>query len=58
MQFLSVELHGSILESCSTKFLCQSIKGDKLECIFTLVWMLLGFCRCWFAGTIHHAIGF
>ena len=33
-------------------------KSDELECILTLVWMLFGFCRSRFAGTIHHAIGF
>ena len=58
MQFLAVKLYCTILETGSTEFLGQSVKCDKLECIFSLIRVLLGFCRSRFAGTIYYTIGF
>ena len=44
MQFLTIELHRTVLESCCTQFLCEGIEFDKLLCILTLIRILL---RCW-----------
>ena len=58
VQFLAVELHGSVLESCCTEFLSQSVKCDELQRIFSLIRMLLGFCWCRFSSSVDNSIGF
>ena len=58
VQFLSVELHGTILEASGTQFLRQAVESDELEGILALIWMLRCLSRCWLARAIHYAIGF
>ena len=58
VQFLAVELHGSVLESCCTEFLSQSVECDDLQRIFSLIRMLLVFCWYRFSSSVDNSIGF
>ena len=56
VEFLTIELHRTVLESGSTQFLGEGIEFDKHLSVLTLVRMFLRSRGCWLTCTVLHTI--